>query len=123
MKATKQLVGFQVKKRVGRRVLKLAVLLSCFYLIGSEEKGSCVKRKLVSLCVGIVYLVLGISNLVGVKLSRWHLGINSFGANLDLHRNFTQCGHCLAGTKLSRWYFRIISSRRQIGSILKFYSK
>ena len=39
-----------------------------------------VKRKLVSSCLGIIYLALGISNPVGAKLSRCHLGINSFGA-------------------------------------------
>ena len=66
------------------------------------------KRKIVSSCLGIIYLAPGISNPVGAKLSRWHLGINYFGANWDLRRNCTQRGHCLAGAKLSRWYFGLI---------------
>ena len=41
------------------------------------------KRKLVSSCLGIIYLAPGISNDVGAKLSRWHLRINFFGANWD----------------------------------------
>ena len=120
MKATKQWVGFQVKKsvaqRVGQRRFKILVLSSCFHFVGLEETVSSAKRKLVSSCLGIIYLAPGISNPVGPKLSRWHLGINSFGANLGLRRNCTQRGYCLAGAKLSHWYFRNISSRHQLGS-------
>ena len=116
LKEMKQQVGFQVKQKVGRRFFKLEVLSFCFHSVGSEEKVIRMKRKLVSLCLGIVYLALGISNPVGAKLSRWHFGINSFGANWDLRRNCTQRGHCLAGAKLSRWYLGIISSWRQLGS-------
>ena len=100
----------------GTEVFKFAVLLSCFHFVGSEEKVSRAKRKLVSSCIGIIYLVPGISNLVGAKISRWHLGINSFGANWDLLRNCTQRENYLTGAKLSRWYFGIISFRRQLGS-------
>ena len=95
---------------------KIAVLSSCFHFVGLEEKVSRAKRKLVSSCLGIIYLAPGISNPAGAKVSRWHLGINSFGANSDLRRNCTQCGHCLAGAELSRWYFGIIYSWRQLGS-------
>ena len=52
-----------------------------FRFVGSEEKMSRAKKKLVSSCLGITYLAPGISNPVGAKLSRWRLGINSFGAN------------------------------------------
>ena len=97
-------------------IFKIAVLPSCFHFVVSEEKVSREKMKLVSSCLGIIYLAPGISNPAGAKLSRWHLGINSFGANSDLPRNCTQRGYCLAGAKLSRWYFGIISSRRQLGS-------
>ena len=93
-----------------------------FHFVGSEEKVSRAKRKLVSSCLGIIYLAPGISNSVGPKLSRWHVGINSFGANWDLRRNCTQRGHCLSGAKLSCWYFVIISSQRQLGSMEKFYN-
>ena len=120
-KETKQWVGFQVKQWVAqgleRRVFKLAVLSSCFHFVGSEEKVSRAKRKLVSSCLGIIYLAPIISNPKGAKLSRRHLGINNFDANWDLRRNCTKRGHCLAGAKLSRWYFGIISSRRQVSSM------
>ena len=88
-----------------------------FHFVGSEEKVSRAKRKLVSSCLGIIYLMPGISNPVGAKLFLCHLGINFFGANWYLRRNCTQRGHCLAGAKLSCWYFGIISSWRQLGSI------
>ena len=64
MKATKQWVGFQekqwVSQGVGRRVLKISVLPSCFHFFGSEEKVSRAKRKLFSLCLSIIYLAPGI---------------------------------------------------------------
>ena len=41
-----------------------------FHFFGLEEKVSRVKRKLISSCLGIIYLALGISNPVGAKLSR-----------------------------------------------------
>ena len=44
---------------------------------------SCAKKKLVSSCLGIIYLAPIISNPAGAKLSCWHLGINYFGANWD----------------------------------------
>ena len=94
----------------------IAALPSCFNFVGSEEKVSREKMKLVSSCLGIIYLAPGISNPDGTKLSRWHLGINSFGANSDIRRNCKQRGHCLAGTKLSRWCFGIISSWYQLSS-------
>ena len=94
----------------------MAVLLSSFHFADSEEKLSRAKRKLVSSYLDIIYLAPVISNPSGAKLSCWHLGINSFGANLGLRINCTQRGHCLAGAKLSRWYFGIISSRLQLGS-------
>ena len=92
-----------------------------FHLIGLTEKVSRVKEKTRFLMSSYTYLALGISNPVGAKLSRWRLGINSFGASGDLHRSYTKCDHCHAGAKLFRSYFGIISSRRQISSTYGFY--
>ena len=41
---------------------KIAVLLSCFHFVGSEEKVSSAKRNFVSSCLGIIYLAPVISN-------------------------------------------------------------
>ena len=41
---------------------KIAALPSCFHSIGSEEKVSRAKRKLVSSCLGILYPAPGILN-------------------------------------------------------------
>ena len=103
--------------RGGTEGFKIAVLLSCFHFVGSEEKVSRAKRKLISSCLGIIYLAPGISNPIGTKLSCWHLGINSFGANSDLRRNGTQRGHCLIGAKLSCLDFGNNSSSCQLGSM------
>ena len=93
-----------------------------FHFVGSTEKVNRVKGKTRFLMSSYTYLALRISNPVGAKLSRWRLGINSFGANWDLRRSYTQCGHCHAGAKLSLSYFGIISSRRQISSTYGFYT-
>ena len=50
-----------------------------------------------------------ISNSVGAKISRWHLGINSFGTNSDIRRNCTLHKNCPAGAKISRWHLGINS--------------
>ena len=78
-----------------------------FHFVGSTEKVSPVKGKIHFLMSLYTYLALRISNPVGKKISRWRLGINSFGANWDLSRNYTQRGHCHAGAKLSRSHFVI----------------
>ena len=69
------------KAKGGTEVFKISVLVLSFHFVGSAEKVSHVKGKLVSSCLGITYLTLRISNPVGAKLSRWRLRINSFGAN------------------------------------------
>ena len=92
-----------------------------FYFVGSTEKVSRVKGKTRFLMSSYTYLALRISNPVGAKLSRWRLRINSFGANRDLRRSYTQCDHCHDGAKLLRSYFGIISSWRQISSTYGFY--
>ena len=73
-------------------------------------------------CLGITYLTIGISNPIGAKLFCWRLGINSFSANWNVRRSFTQRGHCITGAKLSRWYLGIISSWRQLSSTYKIYT-
>ena len=66
MKVTEQWVGFHVKQWVAqgvvRWVFKIAALPPCFHFVGSEEKVSRAKRKLVFSCLGIIYLAPGISN-------------------------------------------------------------
>ena len=110
-------------KNVGRRVLKIYWCSSfLFHFVGSTEKVSHVKGKTLFLMSLYTYLALGISNPVGAKLSRWRLGINYFGANWDLRRSYTQCGHCYAGAKLSRSYFGNISSWSQLSSMYGFYT-
>ena len=86
------------------------------------EKVNRLKGETRFLMSSYTYLALRISNPVGAKLSRWRLGIISFGANWDLRRSYTQCGHCHAGAKLFRSYFGIISFRRQISSTYGFYT-
>ena len=50
---------------------KIAVLLSCFHFVGSEEKASSAKRKIVSPCLGILYLAPRISKpYLNFKLRR-----------------------------------------------------
>ena len=110
-------------KRVGRRVLKIYRYSSViFHFVGLTEKVSRVKGKTRFIMSSYTYLALGFSNPVGAKFSRWCLGINSFGANGDLCRSYTQWDHCHAGTKLFRSYFGIISFRRQISSMYEFYT-
>ena len=92
-----------------------------FHFVGSTEKVSRVKGKTRFLMSSYTYLTLRISNPVGAKLSCWCLVINSFGANGDLRRSYTQCDHFYAGAKLFCSSFGIISSRRQISSTYIFY--
>ena len=108
---------------MGMRVLNIYRYSSVlFHFVGSTEKVSRVKGKTRFILSSYTYLALGFSNPVGAKLSRWRLGINSFGANGNLRRRYTQCDHCHAGVKLFRSYFVIISSRRQISSTYGFYT-
>ena len=87
-----------------------------------DRKSEPCEGKTCLLMSSYTYLALGISNPVGAKLSHWRLGINSFGANWDLRRSYTQHGHFHAGAELCCLYFRIISSRHQPSSTYKFYT-
>ena len=100
----------------------IPVLVLSFPLRRLDRKSEPCEGKTRFLMSLYTYLALRISNPLGAKLSRWRLGINSFGANWDLHRSYTRCGHCHAGAKLSCSYFRIISSWRQLSSTYKFYT-
>ena len=111
------------KAKGGTKVFKNIGTRPFFPLCQLDRKVSRVKGKLISSCLGITHLALRSLNPVGAKLSRWRLGINSFGANWDLRISSTQRGHCRDGAKLSRLYFGIISSRRQLSTTYKFYTR
>ena len=92
-----------------------------FHFVGSTEKVSLVNGNTHFFMSSYTYLALGGSIPVGAKISCWRFGINSFGANGDLCRSYTQCEHCHTGAKLFRSYFGIISSLRQFSSTYGFY--
>ena len=91
---------------------------SYFHFVGSEEKWAVPKG--ISFLHILVYSTsrpkfkthIWISNSVGAKIFRWHLGINSFCANSDLRRNCTLSSNYPAGTS------EFTSFWRQLGSPL-----
>ena len=67
----------------------ILVLVLSFTLRQLDRKSEPCEGKTRLLMSSYTYLALGILNPVGAKLSRWRLGINSFGANWD---NFAPTG-------------------------------
>ena len=59
----------------------IPVLVFSFPLHRLDRKSEPCEGKTCLLVSSYTYLALGISYPVGTKLSRWRLGINSFGAN------------------------------------------
>ena len=115
---------------------KIAALPSHFHFVGSGERVSCAKRKLVSSYLGKLYLAPKILNpylnfnkcpaetseLFPLAPNRIYVQIIHYvqifplAQNLDLHGSCTLRKNCPAVAKFFHWHFRVFSFWRQLVS-------